>query len=144
MYYLDRKPGKGKLDLRGEKGRFLGYSEVSKGFRIWSFKKNKVVIGRDVKFSEDFKISAKKINKNAIKSPSRQNKENDRIFIDVEHVSIPQLEEAESNEEDFRGLDKLEENEQNTDTDDNPNTQTGPEPGEVTAEEVSDQKRQAG
>ena len=51
VHYQARNPERGKLGQRGQEGIFLRYSDVSKGFRIWSKKKRKVIISRDVKFS---------------------------------------------------------------------------------------------
>lgn len=52
VYYLDRNPERSKLDQRGHEGVFLGYSDESKGYRIWSKEKRKVIVSRDVKFFE--------------------------------------------------------------------------------------------
>ena len=47
VHYLDRDPERGKLDQRGQEGIFLGYSDESKAYRIWSNKKRGVIISRD-------------------------------------------------------------------------------------------------
>lgn len=52
MFCLDKTPTKGKFDARSKEGIFIGYSEESKGFRIWLPESRKVEITRDVKFLE--------------------------------------------------------------------------------------------
>ena len=49
-FYLDTEPSKGKFDSRSKPGIFLGYSELSKGYRIWSVKEKKVILSRSVNF----------------------------------------------------------------------------------------------
>ncbi|KAG5323483.1 POLX protein, partial [Pseudoatta argentina] len=56
VYVLNRDPKKGKFDDRSKKGIFLGYSDVSKGYRVWISGERRVDVSRDVKFldfSED-------------------------------------------------------------------------------------------
>ena len=56
VYVLNRDPRKGKFDDRSKKGIFLGYSEVSKAYRVWISDERRVDISRDIKFldiSED-------------------------------------------------------------------------------------------
>ena len=83
VIYLDRDPGKGKFDQRGHDGIFLGYSSESKGLRIWSSKKNQVIISRDVEFvkkSEEPKVDDLEISQDYAEfewTPSRDEK-NDR------------------------------------------------------------------
>jgi len=50
VYTLNRDPTKGKLDSRSVKGILVGYSEESKGFRIWLPDKKRVDVARDVRF----------------------------------------------------------------------------------------------
>lgn len=47
---LDTDPTKGKFDSRGKSAIFLGYSESSKGYRLWLSEERKVVVSRDVYF----------------------------------------------------------------------------------------------
>lgn len=49
IFILDKSPNKGKLDARSKEGIFLGYSETSKGYRVWSIDQRKVVISRDIR-----------------------------------------------------------------------------------------------
>lgn len=56
---LDLTIGKGKTDVRSNPGRFLGYSNESKGYRVWMPEQKKVVIARDVKFIGDQTIQPK-------------------------------------------------------------------------------------
>ena len=53
-YALLKGPEKGKFNTRASEGVFIGYSEVSKGYRIWFPKKRTVGISRDVKFIGEF------------------------------------------------------------------------------------------
>ncbi|KYN06048.1 Copia protein, partial [Cyphomyrmex costatus] len=50
VYVLDKSPNKGKMDPRGIPGIFVGYFEISKGFKIWIPNSKKIVITRDIKF----------------------------------------------------------------------------------------------
>lgn len=47
---LDRSPNKGKFESKSRESVLLGYSEQSKGFRVWLPKEKKVKISRDIKF----------------------------------------------------------------------------------------------
>nr|CAN73998.1 hypothetical protein VITISV_043372 [Vitis vinifera] len=44
---------RGKLDERAEKGVFVGYAAESKGYKIYSLSRMKIVISRDVHFDEN-------------------------------------------------------------------------------------------
>lgn len=80
VIYLNTEPGKGKFDERGHEGIFLGYPDDSKAFRIWSSKKHKVLITRDVKFLEDdgniIDISSA--------AENLENSSSNRQYVDVE------------------------------------------------------------
>ena len=55
-HYLDKTPGRGKMDAVGVKGNFLGYDSQTKGYRLWVPSLQKVVVSRDVRFlAEDNK-----------------------------------------------------------------------------------------
>lgn len=47
---LIREPNKGKFEPRSRKGIFIGYSETSKGYRVWLPDEKRVDIARDIKF----------------------------------------------------------------------------------------------
>ena len=50
---LDKTPGKGKFDPRGRECVFIGYSEKSKGYRVWIPSERKIEATRDVIFIEN-------------------------------------------------------------------------------------------
>ena len=49
----------GELDPRGKTGRFVGYSDGVKGFRIYSPSECRVILSRDVTFDESTMYSKK-------------------------------------------------------------------------------------
>lgn len=53
-FILDKALGKDKFAPRSREGIFLGYSQESKGYRIWSMDKRRVEISRDVRFLPDY------------------------------------------------------------------------------------------
>jgi len=55
---LDRGSNIGKLDNRCKSGHFVGYSQQSKGYRIWLPEERKIVVSRDVKFFEGINTQA--------------------------------------------------------------------------------------
>lgn len=59
-YALDRNPTRGKFDARSRKCIFLGYSEQSKGYRVWISAERKIEISRDVKFLKMSEPNTKK------------------------------------------------------------------------------------
>ena len=42
-----------KLDPSGEKGLLLGYSEISKAYRVYIPSHKRIIVNRDVQFDED-------------------------------------------------------------------------------------------
>lgn len=48
-FILNKKKNRGKLEPKAEAGIFLGYSDVSKAYRIWIPRSREVVISRVVK-----------------------------------------------------------------------------------------------
>lgn len=50
VFVLNKAPGKGKFDARGDKGILIGYSDHTKGYRVWIHKRKTIVVSRDVKF----------------------------------------------------------------------------------------------
>ena len=57
---LDQK--RSKLDNKNEKYVFIDYNSMSKGYKFYNPKNRKFIIGRDVKFKEEWNWDAKKIN----------------------------------------------------------------------------------
>lgn len=53
-FVLNKNPNKGKLASKTEEGIFMGYSDISKAFRIWMPHPQKVIISRDVKVINSF------------------------------------------------------------------------------------------
>ncbi|CAD7001003.1 unnamed protein product [Ceratitis capitata] len=49
-YVLNKNPSKGKFESRAEPCIFVGYSDESKAYRLYSNNKKRVIISRDVKF----------------------------------------------------------------------------------------------
>lgn len=60
VLFLNREPGRGKFEPKSEEGIFLGYSEESKGYRVWSQNKRKVLTVRDLKTFENHNEKLKK------------------------------------------------------------------------------------
>jgi transposase InsO family protein len=63
------KEMRNKLEDKGEKCVFVGYSTKSKGYRLFSFKMNKVIESRDVFFSEKDKWDWKQKNVESVSNP---------------------------------------------------------------------------
>ena len=42
-----------KLDPSGEKGLLVGYSEISKAYRVYIPARRRIIVSRDVQFDED-------------------------------------------------------------------------------------------
>jgi hypothetical protein len=53
MYHMDKNPKAGKLDSRTTEGKFLGYDEESKGYRIYWPKKQTVMVEWDIYFDKN-------------------------------------------------------------------------------------------
>ena len=49
---LDKGPGKGKFDSRSQICILVGYSDVSKAYKLWDPEAHKFVRSKDVKFTE--------------------------------------------------------------------------------------------
>lgn len=52
-FCLNTEPGIGKFDPRGKPAIFLGYSESSKGYRMWLVEEKKILVSRDVTFIDN-------------------------------------------------------------------------------------------
>lgn len=61
---LNRESHKDKFESRAKRGIFVGYSEVSKGYRIWLPKERKIEIARDIKFIDESIKLSKSVNDN--------------------------------------------------------------------------------
>ena len=42
-----------KLDQKADIGIFVGYSSISKGYRVFNLKTKKLIVSRDIKFDEE-------------------------------------------------------------------------------------------
>ena len=81
-----------KLDETSEKCIFVGYSSQSKGYRLFSLKKNKVIISRDVLFNEkefwDWKEKKVQVQVPTFnEEPENQENENEDVFEAPQHMS---------------------------------------------------------
>ena len=83
VYYLDTELGKGKLDQRSREGIFIGYSVESKGYRLWSPEKRKVIMNRDVKFLEKEGSSKEMTDNKTEASTSKEN--SNQTFGEIPH-----------------------------------------------------------
>ena len=60
-YALTPKNQRSKLDPKSKKCIFVGYDDVTKGYRLWDPSARKIVIGRDVTFDESSLIKSKNV-----------------------------------------------------------------------------------
>jgi len=79
VFYLDTVVGKSKLEARSKKGIFMGYSEISKRYRVWTTVNKMVEITRD-KFLEK--------HDNAQKDPEKLVQENKMNEIKSEPSTV--------------------------------------------------------
>lgn len=56
---MNRSGNRGKFDDKCKSGHFVGYSEQTKGYRIWTPEEGRVILSRDVKFFEDVENQSK-------------------------------------------------------------------------------------
>ncbi|KAH9681219.1 hypothetical protein KPL71_026889 [Citrus sinensis] len=77
--------GRGKLEARALKYKFLGYPEGVKGYRLWctDFKPPKCIISRDVTFNEAEMLNKRRSSEIKEKKPEA---EDEKIQFEVEHV----------------------------------------------------------
>ena len=94
VYYLDTEPGKEKLDQRSREGIFIGYSDESKGYRLWLPEKRKVIMSRNVKFLETEGSSKDMTDNKTQASTSKENSNQtfEEIPHPVENFQKPELE----------------------------------------------------
>lgn len=81
---LKREPHKDKFEARSRRDFFVGYSETSKGYRIWLPEERKVEIARDVKFIDKAASSSNTIDRNNITSPEEYESENEEVEFFIE------------------------------------------------------------
>lgn len=129
VFFLDKTPNKGKFDPRGIEGTFVGYSDRSKAYRIWSPKNRKIILSRDVKFMDFSKsestfedLEPKAMNHRADTKTLNSTKVEDPKFVEINlnplnsapdddkppFLGFPRQPDADSfidNEPDFRGFD---------------------------------------
>lgn len=79
--FVLNKKRRGKLDTKTDVGIFVGYSEISKAYRIWIPKQRQVVISRDVKVVDKMYFSSEEEN-------ITEEKESDKNFIEM-NFDIP-------------------------------------------------------
>ncbi|CAB0019909.1 unnamed protein product [Nesidiocoris tenuis] len=84
VYILNKNPNKGKFDARATEGVFVGYSEVSKAYRIWMPLTRKIEVTRDVRVLKDlfFKDTTKKID--SLEEPETIHQNEEQVEIQIE------------------------------------------------------------
>lgn len=55
-FVLNKSLEKGKFDIRGIEGIFVGYSESSKAYRVWNPRNRKIHVSRDAKIFDEFDV----------------------------------------------------------------------------------------
>lgn len=70
VHCLDTRAEKGKLDPRSKEGRFVGYSDTSKAYRVWFSKKGNVQMIRDIRFIEENPLPIEAREDSKLQSPS--------------------------------------------------------------------------
>ena len=83
MYIHIPKEKRTKLDPSGKKGIFVGYSEISKAYRIYFLGFKKIDISKDVTFDED----------------SAYNKYRKRPAEEPKEIEVPRIHDTSMNEE---------------------------------------------
>ena len=58
VYVMYRNTGRSKLDARSREDIFVGYTEETKGYRVWIPGERKVIISRDVRFLDQWPASS--------------------------------------------------------------------------------------
>jgi len=85
-------PKKGKFYPRAHEGIFMGYSEVTKAFRIWNPKKEQMEISRDIKVLNKFYCENEcETNRNLI-----EDNDQNKTEISVEVCKVPETKETET------------------------------------------------
>lgn len=50
-FILNKNPSRGKFDSKSVEGIFVGYSDIAKAYRVWIAAERKIIVSRDVKFT---------------------------------------------------------------------------------------------
>lgn len=89
VYILDKSQGKTKMDYPGKQGVFVGYSETTKGYRIWIPEKRKIEVSRDVRFINEFLPNDEhKSSKSPLESTTNTSENvNGQKWIEFEYLS---------------------------------------------------------
>ena len=95
VFVLD-KTQKSKLTGRTHEGKFVGYSEEAKAFRIWVPTMKRVIVSRDVKFVEENMYTIKRQESSYDEQTTDKNE--DSIFKEMEITLSMPLEEKSENE----------------------------------------------
>lgn len=114
VFFMNRTPGRKKLDKRAKEGVLLGYSEQSKGYRVWNPEEKKIEITRDVTFSEDPRTRAEDL-EDFIPEELEIRKQEDERFKGNEHREVNiEIRSVENNLEEERPMENHEnENQEN-------------------------------
>lgn len=97
---LDTTPGRSKLAPRALNGVLVGYSDESKGYRLWLPDDRKVVVSRDVKFTLNptpcSDVSGDLIPENRTQNEALGDSSESRELVDIDlHNPVPHPEEME-------------------------------------------------
>lgn len=97
-FILNKEQNKDKFSSRSKECMFIGYSEESKAYRLWDGNEKKVLVSRDVVFTEEFPFISKfedcfeycsnEDNKMKSESPEKENLE--VIVHDSKSTKLPQ------------------------------------------------------
>jgi Reverse transcriptase (RNA-dependent DNA polymerase)./Integrase core domain. len=114
VFILDRKPKRGKFEECGKKGIFLGYSDESKGYRVWIPEEMKIVNTRDIKFSISLVDPSENLYEDFL--PENAERKEDAslphtVDIDIRPINIPLIEEQESDDRNEGGENEVDRNE---------------------------------
>ena len=102
-FYLNKEPHKDKFAPKAKECIFIGYSEQTKGYKLWSKEDRRVIVSRDVKFLNDFNDSE---DSDAFMSdnlfdpgnPITEEKVNERIITYYEPTTVNNDETARNND----------------------------------------------
>jgi len=109
MAIRNLEPQKDKFDARSSTGIFVGYSEISKAYRVWIPHKRRIEIARDVKIIDE-NPETYPLKDKSLHEQSKPETEVDRSEI-IFPVTHPQTEEEDSTDEVRPGVTNQEESE---------------------------------